>query len=121
MAKLLLEEDESPALRVHLAAEERAGRRAAACWLSEAEIMRVAQRFDRPLSAAMEILNRFDIAGITRDVYQRAGLLIGRDLRALDAMHIAVALTIGADQFISYDRRQSESAVAAGLSVLAPD
>ena len=37
--------------------------------------------------------------------------------RALDILHVALALSAGADRFITLDRRQSSLAVAAGLDV----
>ena len=36
-------------------------------------------------------------------------------------LHVAVALRIGADVIVTYDRRQAEVADAAGLEVLAPE
>jgi predicted nucleic acid-binding protein len=46
----------------------------------------------------------------------------GAGLRALDAIHVATALLVGAEleSFITYDTRQSEAARAAGLHVIAP-
>jgi len=35
--------------------------------------------------------------------------------RSLDLMHVALALTIGADRFLTFDRKQSKLASAAGL------
>lgn len=35
--------------------------------------------------------------------------------RSLDIMHVALALSIGADRFLTFDERQSQLALAAGL------
>ncbi len=44
------------------------------------------------------------------------------ELRSLDAIHLATALSIGADlgALFSYDDRLTAAAIAAGLCVLAP-
>jgi predicted nucleic acid-binding protein len=47
---------------------------------------------------------------------------VASSLRALDAIHLATALTIKGDlaAFCCYDRRLSEAASGAGLTVIAP-
>jgi uncharacterized protein len=59
---------------------------------------------------------------VEREILVRAGGFREAYLRALDAIHIAAALTL-ADVlvgFLTYDDRQVEAAHAAGLSVLSP-
>lgn len=53
----------------------------------------------------------------------RAGDLLPTSLRSLDALHLAGALTIGSDlgAFITYDEHLQESALAQGLTVVAPN
>jgi predicted nucleic acid-binding protein len=41
-------------------------------------------------------------------------------VRALDAIHLASALRVGAREMLVYDRRLAEAASAAGLQVLSP-
>jgi predicted nucleic acid-binding protein len=48
-------------------------------------------------------------------------LLPGRNLRSLDALHVAAALRVGADVMITYDTRQADAAGASGLRVESPD
>jgi uncharacterized protein len=51
-----------------------------------------------------------------------AGRLDPRELRSLDAIHLATALIIGGDlgALFSYDDRLTAAAVATGLTVLSP-
>ena len=47
--------------------------------------------------------------------------MIGTDLlRTLDALHLAAAVSVGAEQVVTYDERLSEAARDVGLAVLAP-
>jgi predicted nucleic acid-binding protein len=41
-------------------------------------------------------------------------------LRTLDAIHLASALEVGADEMIVYDRRLADAARANGLTVTSP-
>lgn len=66
------------------------------------------------------LLERFDLMETDRFLYQEAGLLPGRHLRSLDALHLAAALRLGADVIATYDRRQANTAIAAGLPIWAP-
>ena len=46
---------------------------------------------------------------------------IGTDLlRTLDALHLAAAMSVGAEQVVTYDERLAEAARGLGLAVLAP-
>ena len=62
------------------------------------------------------------LVGITEPIRQAAGTLRPALLRTLDAIHLATALSFGAEleAFIAYDRRLAQAALAAGLAVRAP-
>jgi predicted nucleic acid-binding protein len=53
-------------------------------------------------------------------VFTMAGLLTGRHLRSLDALHITLALRAGCSTMVTYDDRQAVAARQAGLAVVAP-
>jgi uncharacterized protein len=59
---------------------------------------------------------------LTRDLLERAGELGPPPLRSLDAIHLASALSIGAEltAFVAYDRRLQAAAEAERLPVVAP-
>ncbi|MFY9809043.1 MAG: PIN domain-containing protein [Pseudonocardiaceae bacterium] len=88
--------------------------------LLETELRRLAVRVELAQTAVTHLLDRFDLVETDRTLYREAGLLPGRHLRSLDALHLAAALRIGADVMVTYDRRQADAADAAGLPVLAP-
>lgn len=117
IVKLLEQEAESDALRDYLIDSTGA---ATICDLGETEVRRMATRKGISQARATQVLDEFDIAHIERSIYAEAGLLPGLNPRSLDALHIAVALRIHADPFITYDMRQAEAAAACGLRVVTP-
>jgi predicted nucleic acid-binding protein len=44
----------------------------------------------------------------------------GGGLRRHDAIHLAVAIRVGADAMVTYDRELAEAAIAAGMTLLQP-
>lgn len=119
-AKLLVEEPESAALSTYLdglAADDVA---LVSGMLLETELRRLAVRHELSQLAVSDLLDRFDLIELDRSIHTEAGLLPGTHLRSLDALHIAVAVRIGAESMVAYDVRQSESARAVGLRVVAP-
>jgi predicted nucleic acid-binding protein len=53
-------------------------------------------------------------------VLRQAGLLPGARLRSLDAIHLAAALSLGAEAVLTYDDRLAEAARGLGMTVLSP-
>lgn len=49
---------------------------------------------------------------------QAIALLSGSNLRAMDALHVAAALAVVAERFVTSDERQAESATRSGLTTL---
>ncbi|MES1169139.1 MAG: type II toxin-antitoxin system VapC family toxin [Leifsonia sp.] len=86
----------------------------------ETEVRRAAVRAELAQSRATAILDRFEIVDLDRSVYTAAGVLPGRQLRSLDALHIAAAFKVDAEVMLSYDTRQIAAAQAAGLRTLSP-
>lgn len=66
------------------------------------------------------VLDRVVIHGLPRSVYMQAGLLPGKNLRSLDALHITAALRLEVDVALIYDVRMREAAAENGLRVFAP-
>ena len=118
-AKLLVEEPESGRLAARL--DDAAGQDdLMSCILLETELRRLAVRVALAQSDVTRLLDRIDLVELDRSSYREAGLLPGRWLRSLDAVHLAAALRVGADLMVTYDRRQSAAAESVGLPVLAP-
>ena len=119
-AKLLVNETASSRLAARLDSAVDQDEALLSSMLLETELRRLAVRVDLAQTAVTHLLERFDLVETDRSLYREAGLLPGRHLRSLDALHLAAALRVGADVMITYDRRQADAAEAAGLPGLSP-
>lgn len=116
--KLILREAESEAL---IDAVTAARPTLAASFLLETELRRVTHRVPELSQAQVtSLLDRVDLYEASPAVFRQAGLLPGAHLRSLDALHLATAIAIGADDVLSYDQRFAEVVRQVGLTVLAP-
>lgn len=118
--KLLVEERESAALTADLAAA-REDRELVASWLLHAELRCASKRHpdDVDLASVGIVLDTVTLVDLTRGDLLTAGTLPGR-LCSNDAVHLAVALRVGADEIITYDAELAAAAASAGLAVLRP-
>ena len=66
------------------------------------------------------LLDHVALYGLTPAVYREAGVLPGRALRTLDAMHLACAVRLGVDTVLTYDDRFADAAQSVGIPVTAP-
>jgi hypothetical protein len=116
--KLVLDEPQSEALAAELAGGE--DRRLVSSWLLHTEMHCAAGRHpeDVDLDAVRAVLDTVDLIDLTRGDMLAAGT--HAPLRSNDAVHLAVALRVGADEIVTYDAGLAGSARAAGVSVLAP-
>ncbi|MBV9144258.1 MAG: PIN domain-containing protein [Pseudonocardiales bacterium] len=119
-AKLLVEEPASTRLAARLDTAVDQGDALLSSMLLETELRRLALRVELAQTAVTHLLEHFDLVETDRSLYREAGLLPGPHLRSLDALHLAAALRVGADVMVTYDRRQTDAADAAGLPVVAP-
>jgi predicted nucleic acid-binding protein len=121
--KLLVEEAESDALNAFLqsAADRQESRTLVASWLLHTELHCAANRHPDDVDAESVgiLLETVALIDLTRGDLLTAGALPGR-LRSNDAIHLAVALRIGADAMLSYDEELANAAAATGLSVQQP-
>ncbi len=60
------------------------------------------------------------LVAVTAQLLERARGLASRTIRTLDAIHLASALRVEADELIAYDRRLLAAADEHGLAVRAP-
>ena len=114
--KLVVAEPESAALTEGLSAD----RRLVAAWLLHAELHCAAGRHpdEVGIGDVQAVLDAVNLVDLTRGDMIAAGTLA--PLRSNDAIHLAVAIRLGADEMISYDGELTEAARTAGLSVFAP-
>lgn len=120
LVKLVLEEAESEALRLYLT---NWAQRVSSI-VAQIEVRRAARRVggEEAAGRASEVLGRFNLLELDAQVVELAAELPSASLRTLDAIHVASALSLGADvgPFVTYDARLQEAASTAGLDVQGP-
>jgi hypothetical protein len=91
--------------------------------LLRTEVLRTVRRIVPELmSSAREIVGRVELVEPGASTWELAGTLDPRELRSLDALHLATALELGdeIEALVTYDRRLAEAARAQGLRVESP-
>ena len=115
--KLLVEEPESVALAQYL---DQPNVETVACLLLETELRRFAVQHAIPQQEVTAILDTISLFDMPHSLYYEAGILPGRQLRSLDALHLVAAVRLATDVIVSYDNRLQEAAADLGLGILAP-
>jgi uncharacterized protein len=125
LVKLVRDESETAALRAYLEDADLVSSE-----LVLTEVPRAIRRaaagdprlpLDRLIERAAELLEAVALLPLDGPLLAAAGALPEPALRALDAIHVAAAIDLGAiDAFVSYDERQSAAARLAGLRTAAP-
>jgi uncharacterized protein len=125
LVKLVRDEPESRALRSFLADAD-----LVSCELVLTELPRAIRRaaahdpslpLDTLLARAGDVIATLALVPLDRGLLVAAGALSEPALRALDAIHVAAAVTLTPiDAFVGYDERQSAAARLAGLRTIAP-
>jgi predicted nucleic acid-binding protein len=121
LVKLLFDERESLALSNWLTS--RPDTSMVTSDLSTVELLRTCQRIDDDvLDDARRLLAGIDLLPIDREVVEQAAVVTPRELRSLDAVHLASALSLQSDltEFVAYESRLCSAAAAAGLLVVSP-
>jgi uncharacterized protein len=92
-------------------------------WLLSVEAVRACARYGPQYAQAADAgLRTVSLLPLDEAVLTRVKTLPPAQLRTLDALHLATALSLEADLavLVSYDDRLSEAAQAAGMTVLSP-
>jgi predicted nucleic acid-binding protein len=121
LVKLILDEPESAALEEHLA--KRSAAVLATSRLATVEVARacrVANVSTEVADEAAYVLASCLQVAVSPQLLQAASKLTTQTLRSLDAIHLATALRIGADELLAYDRRLLSAAGEHGLAVAHP-
>jgi predicted nucleic acid-binding protein len=117
--KLVKDEAESTALNAALGAWPRLS----SSTLLEVEVLLAARRAGRgAYNIATTLLDGMELIEIDADIRRAAGHLDDPGLRALDAIHLATALSLGerCGAFFAYDERLIAAARAHRLTVTVP-
>lgn len=120
LAKLLVEEAESPQVRDALASAAATGDVLAISTIAVTELRRLAIRLDVDAERVEPVIQPFRILRLTEGMLQLAGRLPHRHLGTLDAIHLSTALTAEASAISTYDRRLAEAASIEGLALIPP-
>lgn len=96
-----------------------AGSRVTSSALLITEITRAGRRLGVDPLNVRRALDVVYLVGVTNEILVAAGALPGVSLRSLDAIHVATAVAVHADSFLTADQRQAEAARGAGLTVVA--
>ena len=121
LVKLVVREPESHDLRAFLGENPAAVSSALAVTEVRRAIGRLSPR--RSLSdRARLVLDGVALLEMELEILEKAASLLPAELRTLDAIHIASALSLGTDllAFVSYDDRQRNAARKAGLPLVQP-
>jgi predicted nucleic acid-binding protein len=122
LVNLVVQEDETDALRLHL--RTRRTLRPFSSMLAHAELLRAVQGAGpAAVSTGRQVLGGLDLVDVTREILEAAGTLRSEvRLGTLDAIHLATAMA--ADdrlvEMIVYDDRLRSAAVELGLPTAAP-
>ena len=122
LVKLVFDEAESDALERWIS--DRADIAKVTSELSTIEVLRTCRRVDEStLAAARGLLAGLDLVPIAGPIVEQAAVVGEAELRSLDAIHLASALSMGPDltAFVTYDARLAQAAEASRLAVIAPN
>ncbi len=120
LAKLVLREPESEALRTWLGSHEE---NRTTSELAQVEVLRACRRItEESVPRARLVLAAVDVIPTTQSLLERAAFVDPAELRSIDAVHLAAAVSLRDDlaAFVTYDNRLRAAAEAANLPVSAP-
>ncbi|HYX21106.1 MAG TPA: type II toxin-antitoxin system VapC family toxin [Thermoanaerobaculia bacterium] len=121
IVKLVAFEAETPKLKAYIDQRQRLVSSALARAETHRALWRVAgSRTDR--ARTDDVLARIALVRVDESVLDLAASLPPSELRTLDAIHLATALSFGPDlaELVTYDLRLASAALAAGLDVVSP-
>ena len=120
LLKRVFIEEETPEVLAILRARSTAGDLIASSELAWVEVARAISRAGIP--EVSEVL-RTACTGVARQplttvVMQRARTIGPAGLRSLDAIHLSAAISLGAAEMLTYDRRLAEAAESLGVKAI---
>lgn len=117
--KLVIEEAESAALEKHLT-DDVALASSRIVLVEVPRATRIANPSKEVQQETGRLLNSCLLVDVRDRVLRDAAALASRTVRTLDAVHLATALHIEADELVAYDRRLLDAAESLGLSTATP-
>jgi hypothetical protein len=120
LVKLVIEEPESAALDEHLVSQEHALATSRIALVEVERAVTIANPTDEARAEARRLLDSCHLVDVSDSLLRAAARQASRAVRTLDAIHLASAQRVGADEVLAYDRRLAEAARAAGFTVKHP-
>ena len=120
LVKLVIEEPESAALDSYLASQEHALVTSRIALVEVQRAVTIANPADEVRTEAQRLLGSCYLVDVGDPLLRAAAQLASRSIRTLDAIHLASAQRVGADELVAYDRRLAQAAREAGLTVEQP-
>lgn len=120
LAKLVVAEEETPALMTWFAQNER---NPVSSDLARTELLRTVRRVaPDQVVRARDVLEAVTLIQVTTAMFEQAGLLEPTLLRTLDAVHLSAAIALGDDLegLVTYDDRLAQAARSNAIRVIAP-
>jgi predicted nucleic acid-binding protein len=119
LVKIVVEEAQSLALARYLAGLPGDNRLTAA--IARTELLRAVARRGVAVENAHSVLARLNFVTVTTSVLDVAAGIRPPELRTLDAIHLAAAMSVPELRaLVTYDNRLAEAATATGLAVVSP-
>ncbi|MGH8996900.1 MAG: type II toxin-antitoxin system VapC family toxin [Acidimicrobiales bacterium] len=121
LVKLVIQEPESPALEDWLDRQHALPKLSSQ--VATVELIRTCRPLsDAAVSNARQLLAGVDLVPLSEDLVEAAALLGPLELRSVDAIHLASALSMAdrLSSFVVYDGRLGAAAESAGLPVASP-
>ena len=120
LVKLVLDEPESDDLEAYV---EATGAQLGTSRLAVVEVARALRVGNASLEAqtkAADLLEESVLVDVGEPLLQAAAAIASRELRTLDAIHLATIEFIDPDEVLVYDRRLRESVREAGFTTVSP-
>jgi hypothetical protein len=121
LVKLVIVEAETAALRAYL--DECAPDIRMSSALARTELLRAAALHGsvEVVENARNIIARLDLVALSNRLLDAAAAIMPPQLRTLDAIHLAAALTVpDLRALVTYDSRLADAATSSGITVVAP-
>lgn len=121
LVKLIFEEAESAALVEWLSVKAEVPKISSD--LSTVELLRTCRRIDEDaIGSATLLLGGIDLLPMDRGIVETAATIVPEELRSLDAIHLASALSVKEDltALVAYGSRLCLAAAEAGIAVVSP-
>jgi predicted nucleic acid-binding protein len=120
LVKLLTEELETAALEQHLLSQQPSLISSAIFRVEVVRAARLAGADEDAETKTQKLMGEIRVLAVTDAILSRAMRVHPPLLRTLDAIHLASALEVGAEEMIAYDGRLAEAARLNGLTVTSP-